>query len=155
MGFHHGFHSGFVSILGRPNAGKSTLLNALVGQKVAIVTRKPQTTRNRIQGIVNVPAKKGRPEGQIILIDTPGVHRPGNALNKKMMREIYEALEGRDLLLVIVDATQHFGADDRLVLDIARKAGGPVFLLLNKIDLLQKSKLLPLIENYNNLHSFT
>ncbi len=155
MGFHHGFHSGFVSILGRPNAGKSTLLNALVGQKLAIVTRKPQTTRNRIQGIVNVPAKKGRPEGQIILIDTPGVHRPGNALNKKMMREIYEALEGRDLLLVIVDATQHFGADDRLVLDIARKAGGPVFLLLNKIDLLQKSKLLPLIENYNNLHSFT
>jgi len=155
MGFHHGFHSGFVSILGRPNAGKSTLLNALVGQKLAIVTRKPQTTRNRIQGIVNVPAKKGRPEGQIILIDTPGVHRPGNALNKKMMREIYEALEGRDLLLVIVDATQHFGADDRLVLDIARKAGGPVFLLLNKIDLLEKSKLLPLIESYSKLHSFT
>ena len=89
------FHSGFVSIIGRPNAGKSTLLNALVGEKIAIVTEKPQTTRTRIQGMVNVKAQKGRSAGQIIFIDTPGVHRPDSRLNRKMMREIYDALEGR------------------------------------------------------------
>src|ERR1700757_427702 len=97
------FRSGFVSIIGRPNAGKSTLLNKLVGEKLAIVTPKPQTTRNRILGIVNVPARKGRVAGQIILIDTPGVHKPGTSLNKKMMREVHEALEGRDAILLIVD----------------------------------------------------
>ncbi len=100
------FRSGFVSIIGRPNAGKSTLLNKLVGEKVAIVTPKPQTTRNRILGMVNVPARKGRPAGQIVLIDTPGVHKPANSLNKKMMREVHAALESRDAILLIVDATQ-------------------------------------------------
>ena len=89
------FRSGFVSIIGRPNAGKSTLLNALVGEKIAIVTEKPQTTRTRIQGMVNVKAQKGRSAGQIIFIDTPGVHKPDSRLNRKMMREIYDALEGR------------------------------------------------------------
>ena len=103
------FRSGFVSILGRPNAGKSTLLNALVGEKVAIVTRKPQTTRNRIQGIVNVEKKGKQPAGQIVLIDTPGVHKPINSLNKRMMKEVYDALEGCDLLLLIVDAGEKFG----------------------------------------------
>src|SRR5436305_7843926 len=89
------FRSGFVSIIGRPNAGKSTLLNALVGEKIAIVTEKPQTTRTRIQGMVNVKSQKGRPAGQIIFIDTPGVHKPDSRLNRKMMREIYDALDGR------------------------------------------------------------
>jgi len=148
------FRSGFVSIIGRPNAGKSTLLNKLVGEKLAIVTPKPQTTRNRILGIVNVPARKGRPAGQIVLIDTPGVHKPDSSLNKKMMREVHEALEGRDAILLIVDATQKFGAGDRFTLDLVKKAGGAVFLLLNKIDRVEKSQLLPMIAEYSNLHDF-
>jgi GTP-binding protein Era len=146
--------SGFVSIIGRPNAGKSTLLNALVGQKVAIVTHKPQTTRNRIQGIVNVPARKGRPAGQVVFLDTPGVHKPQSSLNKKMMREVHDALEGRDLLLLITDVTEKFGGGDEFVLDLVKRAGGPAFLLLNKIDRVDKSQLLPLIEGYNRKHAF-
>src|SRR5919205_1467043 len=130
------FRSGFVSIIGRPNAGKSTLLNALVGQKVAIVTHKPQTTRNRIQGIVNVPRKGKRPAGQVIFIDTPGIHKPESSLNHMMMREVYDALEGRDLLLLVVDATQRFGPGDRFALDLLKRSGGPAFLLLNKIDVI-------------------
>src|SRR5271166_4313359 len=117
------FRSGFVSIIGRPNAGKSTLLNALVGEKLAIVTRKPQTTRNRIQGIVNVAKKGKQPAGQIVLIDTPGVHKPVNSLNRRMMKEVYDALEGCDLLLVIVDATGKFDAGDEFVLNIVKRGG--------------------------------
>ena len=146
--------SGFVSIIGRPNAGKSTLLNKLVGQKVAIVTHKPQTTRHRIQGIVNLEARKGRPASQIVFIDTPGVHRPESSLNRKMMREVQEALENRDLVLLIVDSSQSMGAGDRFTLDLVRKVNGPVFLLLNKIDLIEKGKLLPLIDRYSKLHTF-
>ena len=146
--------SGFVSIIGRPNAGKSTLLNALVGQKVAIVTHKPQTTRHRIQGIVNLEARKGRPAGQIVFIDTPGVHRPESSLNRKMMREVQEALENRDLVLLIVDASQSMGAGDRFTLDLVKKVNAPVFLLLNKIDLIEKGRLLPLIDRYSKLHTF-
>ena len=101
------FHSGFVCILGRPNAGKSTLLNALVGEKLAIISPKPQTTRNRILGIINVPkqkaSQKGREAGQIVLIDTPGVHRSGSSLGRKMMSEVREALEGCELILMITD----------------------------------------------------
>lgn len=148
------FRSGFVSIIGRPNAGKSTLLNALVGEKVAIVTAKPQTTRTRIQGIVNVQPRRGRSEGQIVFIDTPGVHRPDSRLNRKMLQEIHAALESRDLILLIADATERFGPMDQHVLDLVKKSGGPVFLLLNKIDKLQKDKLLPLIEHYSKLHEF-
>ena len=148
------FRSGFVSIIGRPNAGKSTLLNKLVGEKVAIVTPKPQTTRNRILGIVNVPARKGRPAGQIVFIDTPGVHKPDSWLNKKMMREVHEALEGHDAILLIVDATEKFGPGDRLTLDLVKKVGGLVFLLLNKIDRLEKPRLLPVIAEYDKLHDF-
>ncbi len=147
--------SGFVSIIGRPNAGKSTLLNALVGEKLAIVTRKPQTTRNRIQGIVNVERKGKRPAGQIVLIDTPGVHKPINSLNRRMMKELYDALEGCDLLLLIVDASEKFGTGDQFVLDIARKSGQPCILLLNKIDKLEKQRLLPLIAEYQERHDFT
>jgi GTP-binding protein Era len=148
------FRSGFVSIIGRPNSGKSTLLNALVGEKVAIVTHKPQTTRNRIQGIVNVKAQKGRPAGQIVFIDTPGVHKPESQLSKRMMQEVYEALEGRDLVLLIVDATQKFGTGDQFTLDLVKRAGGPVFLLLNKVDLLPKDILLPLIDEWRKRHDF-
>jgi GTPase len=148
------FRSGFVSIIGRPNAGKSTLVNALVGEKVAIVTHKPQTTRNRIQGIVNVKASKGRSAGQIIFVDTPGVHKPESQLSRRMMQEVHEALDGRDLTLLIVDATQRFGSGDEFVLDLLRNAGGPVFLLLNKIDLIQKDKLLPLIDEWKARYDF-
>jgi GTPase len=146
--------SGFVSIIGRPNAGKSTLLNALVGEKLAIVTRKPQTTRNRIQGIVNVERRNKRPAGQIVLVDTPGVHKPINSLNRRMMKEVYDALEGCDLLLLIVDASEKFGAGDKFVLDIVKKSGQPCFLLLNKIDKLDKQRLLPLIAEYKDRHAF-
>lgn len=146
--------SGFVTIIGRPNAGKSTLLNALVGEKIAIVTSKPQTTRTRIQGILNVKAQKGRSAAQIVFVDTPGVHRPDSQLNRKMMQEIHEALESRDLILLIVDATEKFGPGDQHVLELIKSYGGPVFLLLNKIDKVQKDKLLPLIEHYSRLHDF-
>ena len=150
------FHSGFVCILGRPNAGKSTLLNALVGQKLAIVSPKPQTTRNRILGVVQVPAQKKKAGGQIVLIDTPGVHKPDTSLGRKMMSEVREALEGCDLLLLIVDVTRKFSREDEAVLAMAKKSGTPVFLLLNKIDLLrnQKDKLLPIIDEYSRLHAF-
>ena len=98
--------SGFVSILGRPNAGKSTLLNALIGEKIAIVTNKPQTTRNRIQGIVEVPARKGKNAAQIVFVDTPGIHRPGSQLDRRMLQEVHEALATRDLVLVLIDASR-------------------------------------------------
>jgi GTPase len=149
------FHSGFVCILGRPNAGKSTLLNALVGEKLAIISPKPQTTRNRILGIINVEKQKGREAGQIVLIDTPGVHRPDSSLGRKMMAEVREALEGCDLILLIVDAHRKWAAEDTFVLDLVKKSGTPVFLLLNKIDLLaDKRNLLPLIAQFQPLHSF-
>jgi GTP-binding protein Era len=150
------FHSGFVSILGRPNAGKSTLLNALVGEKVAIISPKPQTTRNRILGILHVPKQKGRPGGQVVLIDTPGVHRPDTSLGRKMMAEVREALDGCELVLLIVDVTRRFSQSDHSVLEMAKKSNTPVFLLLNKIDLLRgtKDKLLPIIDEYRKLHEF-
>jgi len=160
------FKSGFVSIIGRPNAGKSTLLNALVGEKVAIVTHKPQTTRHRIQGYVNVKGGGGRPPGQIVFIDTPGVHKPDSALGRRMMREVNDALEERDVVLLIVDATQAFGTGDQFVLDLlnhpnrgsARARPGtetPVILLLNKIDEIDKPKLLDIIDRYSKLREFS
>ena len=147
--------SGFVTIIGRPNAGKSTLLNALVGSKIAIVTHKPQTTRNRVQGIINLPAKKGRPAAQVILIDTPGVHKPDTRLNQRMMQEVREGLEGSDLILMITDVTEKFGPGEQFVLNMVKKSGTPVSLLLNKIDLIkQKDKLLAHIEKWRQLHEF-
>jgi GTPase len=148
--------SGFVSIIGRPNAGKSTLLNALVGEKIAIVTEKPQTTRMNIQGILNLKAQRGRPAGQIVFIDTPGVHNPDSRLNRKMMQEIHAALEqaSGDLILLLVDATEKFGPADEQVLELVKRSGAPVFLLLNKVDRLHKEALLPIIEHYRKLHSF-
>ena len=146
--------SGFVSIIGRPNAGKSTLLNALVGEKLAIVTRKPQTTRNRITGILNVKRKGSQPAAQIVFVDTPGIHKPLDQLNKRMMQEVYDSLEGCDLLLTMVDATQKFGSGDEFVVDLLKTRQKRSFLILNKIDLVDKQKLLPIIEHWSNLYKF-
>lgn len=150
------FHSGFVCILGRPNAGKSTLLNALAGEKLAIVSPKPQTTRSRVLGVIHVPAKKKRPPAQIVLIDTPGVHRAESSLGRKMMVEVRAALEGCDLVLVIVDAARRMEREDEFLISLAKSQTTPALLLLNKIDLLrgEKGRLLPVIEHYSKLHSF-
>ncbi len=149
------FRSGFVCILGRPNAGKSTLLNALVGEKLAIISPKPQTTRNRIQGVVHVPKRKGKDGAQIVLIDTPGVHKPDSSLGRKMMVEVREALEGCDLVLVIVDVTHKLDPRDQFALDLVKQSKAKAFLILNKIDRIsEKSKLLPLIEEYRKLYDF-
>ena len=141
--------AGFAAIIGRPNAGKSTLLNRLVGQKIAIVTSKPQTTRNRIQGIVT------RPEGQIIFIDTPGLHEPESALGRQMMREVAAALEGIDVLLLVVDASRTLPFADELLLERAKRFQGKTILVLNKIDRLPRAKLLPLIEAFRKAFEFS
>jgi len=151
------FRSGFVCILGRPNAGKSTLLNALVGEKLAIISPKPQTTRNRIQGIIHLPKGKGKGKdgGQIVLLDTPGVHKPDSSLGRKMMVEVREALEGCDLVLLIMDVTRKLDPRDQFALDLLKQSGAKAFLILNKVDLIrEKAKLLPLIEQYRKLHDF-
>jgi len=149
------FRSGFVCILGRPNAGKSTLLNALVGEKLAIISPKAQTTRNRIQGIVNVPKRNGKGGAQIVLIDTPGVHKPDSSLGRKMMVEVREALEGCDLVLLLMDVTHKIDPRDQFAIDLLRRMGARAFLVLNKIDLIkEKSRLLPLIEEYRKLYKF-
>jgi GTPase len=140
--------AGFVAIIGRPNAGKSTLMNQLVGQKVAIVTSKPQTTRNRIQGIVT------RPEGQIVFIDTPGLHDAASVLNRQMMREVSAALEGIDVLLMMIDATRTMPHADQMLLDRAKRFESRTILALNKIDKLPKPKLLPLLEAFAKAFPF-
>src|SRR5208337_133913 len=142
------FHSGFVCILGRPNVGKSTLLNALVGEKLAIISPKPQTTRNRILGIIEVPAKNQRPGAQVVLIDTPGVHKPDSSLGRKMMVEVREALEGCDVVLLIMDATRKLDQRDEFAIQMLKHSPAKVCLILNKVDLPKggKGKLLPLIE---------
>ena len=142
------FKSGFVTLIGRPNSGKSTLLNHLLGEKVSIVSDKPQTTRHKILGIHT------RAEGQIVFADTPGVHKPGYELNRRMMRAVYDALEGIDLLLAMVDATAAFGSGDRYLLELIKQRGLPTLLLLNKIDLLAKARLLPLIDFYSRQFQF-
>jgi GTP-binding protein Era len=141
--------AGFVAIIGRPNAGKSTLLNRLVGQKIAIVTSKPQTTRNRIQGIVT------RPDGQIVFIDTPGLHDADSALGRQMMHEVAAALEGIDLLLLMVDATTVSPLGDSMLLEKAQRFQGKTILVLNKVDRLPKPKLLPMIETFNKAFPFS
>ncbi len=147
--------SGFATIVGRPNAGKSTLLNALVGEKIAIVTYKPQTTRNRIQGFVNLPPQKGRPKAQIVLIDTPGVHKATSRLDRQMMQEVREALEGSDLILHIVDASRRFGPEEQFAIDLVKKAQTPSLLLLNKVDAVTpKDRLLPMIEEWRNRYEY-
>ena len=142
-------NSGFVALIGRPNAGKSTLLNRLVGQKIAAVSDKPQTTRFRIQGVIT------KPEGQVVLVDTPGVHQPGYELNRRMMAAVQEALLGVDLVCLIRDASVSTGNGDRFVLDLVKRSEKPALLLLNKIDKLEeKSALLPLIDWYRTSHEW-
>jgi GTP-binding protein Era len=166
-----------VTILGEPNAGKSTLLNALTGQKIAIVTHKPQTTRNRILGVAELPARKkaprqpGRPAAQILLMDTPGVLAASSGLDRRMLQEIHEALEQRNIVLLVVDASamtpwdraardekvQHGSrpaSRQAVLLDLLGKLDGPVFLVLNKIDLVEKKDLLPLIAAWNERYKF-
>lgn len=144
--------SGFVSIIGRPNAGKSTLLNALVGQKVAIVADKPQTTRTAIQGVLTTP------EAQIVFIDTPGIHKSDTAINKRMMNAVRASLEERDVFIYLVDATKPFSSADEKALSILRRGEGgevPVIIALNKIDALPaKHEMLPLLEHYQKLYKF-
>ena len=143
------FRSGYVSLLGRPNAGKSTLLNALVGQKVAIVADKPQTTRTSIQGVLTLP------QAQIIFLDTPGIHRADTPLNKRMMDVVHGALEERDLLLFLADASRALTQEDRRAVDVLRKTGAPAVLVITKIDLVkEKALLLPVIEQYKSIFEF-
>src|SRR5918912_485915 len=137
------YRSGYVALIGRPNAGKSTLLNRLVGEKIAAVSNKPQTTRHRIQGVIT------RADGQIVLVDTPGVHKPGYLLNRRMMAAVHDALAGVDLICLIRDASVSTGNGDRFVLDLVKQSEKPALLLLNKTDrLADKARLLPLIEWY-------
>ena len=142
------FKSGFVAVVGRPNAGKSTLVNALVGAKVSIVTPVAQTTRNRILGIVH------RPDAQVILMDTPGIHRPLSRLNEQMMGFVREALQERDLAVLIADASARFGKGDEFAVQLVADYAPRAILLLNKIDRIHKPKLLPLIDRYAKLHNF-
>ncbi len=140
--------SGFVSFIGRPNAGKSTLINRLVGTKIAIVSDKPQTTRNRILAV------KHRPDGQIVYLDTPGIHRPLHRLNVRMVDAALETIREVDVLGLVKDASEAFGHGDRFVLDVVKKAGTPTVLILNKIDRIAKTALLPIIGSYSREHEF-
>ena len=142
------FRSGFVSVVGRPNVGKSTLVNRLVGQKVAIVSDKPQTTRNRILAVVN------RPGGQIVLFDTPGIHKPMHRMNERMVDTAVKSVGQVDLVLWLADVTEEYGPGDRHVRDVLRQSGRPVILGLNKIDAVPKPKILPIIEQYRHLMEF-
>ena len=134
--------SGFVALVGRPNAGKSTLLNRLVGQKLAIVSDKPQTTRNRITGVRNFP------EGQVVFVDTPGVHRPLHRLNVRMVDAALDALRQVDVVAAVVDASEPPGGGDRFLMDMLSQVRKPKVLVLNKVDVLVKETLLPLIDRY-------
>lgn len=141
--------SGFVTILGLPNAGKSTLLNALVGQKVAIVADKPQTTRTAIQGVVT------EADSQIVFVDTPGIHRSDTPINKRMMEAVRSSLGERDALIFVVDATRPFGREDELALSMLHEGGPPAFLVLNKTDALDsRQALLPLLDEYSKRYTF-
>jgi GTP-binding protein Era len=140
--------SGFVAVVGRPNAGKSTLVNGLVGSKVSIVTAVPQTTRNRILGIVN------RPGAQIVLMDTPGIHRPHTRLNEQMMTFVRQALTERDCAVLIVDASERFGHGDEFAVGLLKEYAPRTILALNKIDRIKKPQLLPLMQRYSQLYDF-
>lgn len=141
--------SGFVSLIGRPNAGKSTLMNALIGTKLSIVADKPQTTRTIVDGVLTMPG------AQVVFLDTPGIHEPKNLLHKRMAEKIREALEGRDLVLFLADASHGVSGQDERALEWVKEIDTPVILVLNKIDLLgSKTLLLPLMERYGALRDF-
>ena len=140
--------AGFVSLIGRPNAGKSTLLNRLVGTKLAIVSDKPQTTRTRILGVRNYP------DAQVVFLDTPGIHRPLHRMNVRMVDAALDTIPEVDVLGLVVDVTEAPGQGDRFVLDLVKNVTSPVFLILNKIDLIRKSRLLPIMQQYSERGSF-
>jgi GTP-binding protein Era len=142
------FRSGFVSFLGRPNAGKSTLLNRVVGHKLAIVSDKPQTTRTRILGVKNYP------EGQVVFVDTPGVHKPSHRMNVRMVDIALESMRDVDVLCLVVDVSVKGGSGDRYLLNLLKDVKTPTVLALNKVDLIAKPKLLPIIDHYRREHSF-
>ena len=140
--------SGFVSFLGRPNAGKSTLLNLIVGQKLAIVSDKPQTTRTRVVGVKNYP------DGQVVFVDTPGVHKPTHRMNVRMVDVALEAMRDVDVLALVVDVSAKPGKGDRYMLELLKDVKQPVILVLNKVDLVSKPKLLPIMDHYRQAHGF-
>ena len=142
------YKSGFVAVIGRPNVGKSTLLNQMVGQKIAIVSDTPQTTRNRILGILTLP------DAQILFLDTPGVHKPQHKLGEYMVKSARSALREVDLILFVSDATESVGPGERFILDMLEGETAPVILVLNKVDLLPKEKLLPIITKYSGFRDF-
>ncbi len=143
------YRSGYAAFIGRPNAGKSTLLNRLVGEKIAAVSNKPQTTRHKIQGIVT------RPDGQIVFVDTPGIHKPGFLLNRRMMAAVHDAILSVDVVILMRDASVSTGNGDRFVLDLVKKAEKPAVLVLNKIDKIRdKAELLPLMKWYADEFDF-
>jgi GTP-binding protein Era len=143
------FRSGYVALIGRPNAGKSTLLNFLVGEKIAAVSNKPQTTRHKIKGVVTLE------DGQIVFVDTPGVHKPGYLLNRRMMSAVHDAILSVDVVVLMRDASVSTGNGDRFVLDLIKQSEKPAVLVLNKIDKVRdKKELLPLIEFYSNEYDF-
>jgi GTP-binding protein Era len=142
------FRSGFISIIGRPNVGKSTLLNALLGEKIAIISDKPQTTRNKIIGIVNAP------NAQLVFLDTPGIHKPMHKMNEFMVKTALSTYNEVDVILMLVEATEQPGGGDRFIIDTLKEVKTPVFLLINKVDLIEKGRLLPLIQHYSTLYRF-
>lgn len=143
------FRSGFVAIIGRPNVGKSTLMNTILGQKIAIMSNKPQTTRNKIQGVYTTNS------GQVIFVDTPGIHKPKNKLGDFMVNVASRTLKEVDLILFVVDVKEGLGAGDQWIMDHLEGVKTPVFLILNKIDLVHPEELLPIIEQYNARFSFS
>ncbi|HLA95579.1 MAG TPA: GTPase Era [Pyrinomonadaceae bacterium] len=143
------FHSGYAALIGRPNAGKSTLINRIVGEKIAAVSNKPQTTRHRIQGVFS------NENGQVVFIDTPGVHKPGHLLNRRMMAAVHDAILSVDVVVLMRDASVSTGNGDRFVFDLIKQSEKPAILVLNKIDKVKaKGDLLPLIELYSKEHEF-
>ncbi len=142
------FKSGFIAIIGRPNVGKSTLLNCLLGEKISIISDKPQTTRNRIRGIVTTP------KAQLVFIDTPGIHKPIHKMNELMVKAALGTYNEVDVILMLVEATDKPGGGDRFIIDSLAGVKTPVFLLINKVDLVEKSRLLPLIAEYSGLYPF-
>lgn len=142
------FKSGFVSIVGRPNVGKSTLINHIIGQKIAIMSDKPQTTRNKIQGVYT------QQDGQIIFIDTPGIHKPKTKLGELMVKNAMSTLKEVDIILLLIDVSEKFGPGDAYILEQLKLIKTPVFLILNKIDKVHPEQLLPIIDHYRNAYDF-
>jgi GTP-binding protein Era len=143
-----GFRSGFIALIGRPNVGKSTLMNCLLGEKVSIISDKPQTTRNRIRGILTLP------HAQAVFIDTPGIHKPLHRMNEVMVQTAIRTYGEVDVILLLAEATERPGAGDKYIIDTLKTVRTPVFLVINKVDLIDKERLLPLIAEYSALHPF-